>query len=97
MTSYIERASRFIYYYIFFIVGVVTFILLMGMFGLVGLIAWVIVVVVLVIWAARRRKRMFESPKSNLLVAYDRSYLPNYLLLFIFSIFSPIPPIPNDT
>jgi hypothetical protein len=65
MTSYIEKASRFIYYYIFFIVGVVTFILLMGMFGLVGLIAWVIVVVVLVIWAARRRKRMLESPKSD--------------------------------
>jgi hypothetical protein len=62
MTSYIERASRFVYYYIFFIVGVVTFILLMGMFGLVGLIAWVIVVVVLVIWAAKRRKRVFESP-----------------------------------
>jgi hypothetical protein len=54
MTSYIEKASRFVYYYIFFIVGVVTFILATGMFGSVGLIAWVIAVVVLAILVIRR-------------------------------------------
>jgi hypothetical protein len=54
MTNYVEKASRFIYYYIFFIVGVVTFILATGMFGSVGLIAWVIAVVVLAILVIRR-------------------------------------------
>ena len=46
MTSYVEKASRFIYYYMLFIVGMVTFILVVELFGSVGLIAWVIVVVV---------------------------------------------------
>jgi len=58
MTSYIEKASRFVYYYIFFIVGVVTFILATGMFGSVGLIAWVIAVVVLAIPVIRRRRKV---------------------------------------
>ena len=58
MTSYIEKASRFVYYYIFFIVGVVTFILATGMFGSVGLIAWVIAVVVLAILVIRRWRKV---------------------------------------
>jgi LPXTG-motif cell wall-anchored protein len=58
MTSYIEKASRFVYYYIFFIVGVVTFILATGMFGSVGLIAWVIAVVALAILVIRRRRKV---------------------------------------
>lgn len=64
MTSYVEKASRFIYYYIFFIVGVVTFILATGMFGSVGLIAWVIVVVVLAFLVIRRRRKLVETRQN---------------------------------
>jgi LPXTG-motif cell wall-anchored protein len=68
MTSYVEKASRFIYYYIFFIVGVVTFILATGMFGSVGLIAWVIMVVVLAILVIRRRRKVVETMQNSVLV-----------------------------
>jgi LPXTG-motif cell wall-anchored protein len=68
MTSYVEKASRFIYYYIFFIVSVVTFILATGMFGSVGLIAWVIVVVVLAILLIRRRRKVVGTMQNSVLV-----------------------------
>ena len=68
MTSYVEKASRFIYYYIFFIVGVVTFILATGMFGSVGLIAWMIVVVVLAILVIRQRRKIGKTMHNSGLV-----------------------------
>ena len=68
MTSYIEKASRFVYYYLFFIVGVVTFILATGMIGSVGLIDWVIEVVVLAILVIRRRRKVVETMQNSVLV-----------------------------
>ena len=61
MTIYDQKASRFIYYYILFIVGVVTFILAMGMFGSFGLITWLIVIVVLAILVVRKRRKVVKT------------------------------------